>query len=221
MIRFSQVVLRTTLLCCILMLTTTEILAQESDSGMPAKQVNTVKDGPDIHPLRIGLELGAPSGINLNAEYVTPWLDNRVAFYVDYLPFSVTIDDVKIKTNNFEIGTNIYFNNKGKGFYGSLGYLNYNGDAEITDVEFDNGNTGGGKTSINFSTTNVKIGGKFGNRFYFRIEAGFGFGSIPDELVITSTDGNGTTVEPIDDVVSFFGSSGIPLFSLGFGYAFL
>lgn len=197
------------------------LVAQESGSGMPVKQGNTVEEGPDINPLSIGVEIGAPSGVSLNAEYVTPWLDNRVAFYVDYLPFKLTVDDVKIKTNNFEFGTNIYLNNKGRGLYASLGYLSYNGEAEVQDVEFDNGAVGSGETSIDFNTFNVKIGGKFGRRLYFRIEAGYGFGSIPDELVITSTSGNGSTTEPIDDVVSFFGASGIPLFNLGFGYSFL
>ena len=159
--------------------------------------------------------------LNLNLEYVTPLLDNRIGLYLDYLPFKFGIDDVQIKMNNFEIGSNIYLGNKGKGVYVSIGYFDYSGEAEVPDVDFDDESFGAGETSIDFSTTNIKLGGRFGDRFYARFEVGFGFGDIPEELVITSIDGSGSTIEPIEDIVSLFGSSGIPLLSVGFGYSLL
>lgn len=66
-------------------------------------------------PFRIGAKVGVPNIITVNVEYVTPLLNNRVAFMVDYLPLSYTVDDTNINYKNFEIGTNIYFNDKGKG----------------------------------------------------------------------------------------------------------
>src|SRR5690606_1934849 len=69
-----------------------------------------------IKPLRFGVKVGVPNIITANAEYVTPLLNNRVAFSIDYMSLSKTIDDTEINFNNFEIGTNIYFNKKGKGF---------------------------------------------------------------------------------------------------------
>lgn len=206
-------------LICVLAITNMQ--AQESGAAIPVTQTNETIVGPEIHPLRIGIEAGAPSILNLNVEYVTPLLDNRIGFYVDYLPFKFGIDDVKIKMNNFEIGSNIYLGNKGKGVYVSIGYFDYSGEAEVPDVDFDDGSFGTGETSIDFSTTNVKLGGRFGDRFYARFEVGFGFGDIPEELVITSIDGSGSTIEPIEDIVSLFGSSGIPLLSIGFGYSLL
>lgn len=218
---FNKVVYWTTRISIACILMNCQLQAQESGSGMPATKTNSELQGPQIHPLRFGVEFGAPSVLNLNVEYVTPLLNNRVAFYMDYLPFKFGIDDITFKMNNFEIGSNIYFGAQGKGLYASVGYFRYKGEAQVPDVDFDDGSFGGGETSISFSATNLKIGAKFGDRFYFRIEGGFGFGSIPDELLITANDGSATTTEPIEDIVSLFGSAGIPLFSLGIGYSFL
>ena len=84
-------------------------------------QTNQSKTSKSVKPFRIGVKVGVPNIATINAEYVTPLLDDRVAISVDYMSLSPTIDDTEISYNNFEIGTNIYLNNKGSGLY--LGIL--------------------------------------------------------------------------------------------------
>ena len=175
----------------------------------------------DINPLRLGVKVGAPSFITINVEYVTPLLDNRVAFAIDYFPLSINLLDIESKFKNFEIGSNIYLNNKGKGLYGGLSYYTFNAEVtNIEEVEFDDGSFGTGETNIKFNTFNLKIGAKLGRAFYFRIELGYGFGNLPETVVITSTDSNSSTTEDIGEVISFLGS-GVPIFNFGIGYSFL
>jgi hypothetical protein len=175
----------------------------------------------DINPLRLGFKVGVPSFFTINAEYVTPLLDNRVAFAIDYFPLRINLLDIESKFKNFEIGSNIYLNNKGKGLYGGLSYYKFNAEVtNIEEVEFDDGSYGTGETNIKFNTFNLKIGAKLGKAFYFRIELGYGFGNLPETVVITNTEGNSSTTEDIDEVISFLGS-GVPIFNFGVGYSFL
>ena len=76
------------------------------------QEINTISTAiePSIKPLRIGVRIGTPNILTLNAEYVTPLLEDRVAATLDFMSLSQTIDDVSIKYNNFEIGTNVYLN---------------------------------------------------------------------------------------------------------------
>ncbi len=194
------------------------VFAQEQD-GIPAVSGN-VETGESVKPLRIGFKIGAPSVFTLNAEYLTPLLDNRVSVALDYFPLSANIDDIELKLNNFEFGSNVYLNNTGKGLYGGISYFSFSADADVIDVDFDDGTFGDGSTSLKFNTLNVKIGGKFGKTFYFRIEVGYGFGSLPDELVINAKNTNASTTEPIEDI-SVLSSSGVPLFNFGIGFGFL
>jgi hypothetical protein len=116
-----------------------------------------------VKPLRIGLKVGVPSILSLNVEYVTPLLNNRVAVAIDYLPFRANIGDADLKLNNFEIGSNVYVKNTGKGLYGGISYYSFNVKAEnITDVDFDDGTTGAGNAEIKFNTLNLKLGAKLG-----------------------------------------------------------
>ncbi len=175
----------------------------------------------DINPLRIGVKVGVPSFFTVNVEYVTPLLDNRVAFAIDYFPLRINLLDIESKFKNFEIGSNIYLNNKGKGLYGGLSYYKFNAEvSNIEEVEFDDGSYGTGETTIKFNTFNLKIGAKLGKAFYFRIELGYGFGNLPETIVITSTENNSSTTEDTSEVISFLGS-GVPIFNFGIGYSFL
>ena len=61
---------------CTLMLAQTN--AQETINGNVAVEKS-------IKPLRIGVKIGTPGVLTLNAEYVTPLLDNRIAPFIDYL----------------------------------------------------------------------------------------------------------------------------------------
>ncbi|MEL6809832.1 MAG: hypothetical protein AAFP76_00665 [Bacteroidota bacterium] len=194
-------------------------LAQESGSALPAKNGN-IEVAESIKPLRLGLKIGTPSAVILNAEYVTPLWNNRVAFAVDYLPITVGLGDIDLKLKNFEIGSNIYFNQKGKGLYGGISYYSFNTEARVIEVEFDDGTFGDGDATLKFNTVNVKLGVKLGKTFYSRFEIGYGFGSLPSEVITTKVDGSATVTDPIEDI-SVLSASGLPIFNLGFGFSFL
>ncbi len=180
-------------------------------------------DNPDVKRFRIGLKVGVPNIVGGNAEFVLPILDNHIAPYLDYSAFSLDVDDVDTSINFFEIGSNVYFNNTGKGFYASLSYGSFNLEGTYTDAETVNGELfeGEAEGEIDITTVNLKLGVKLGNTFYFRAEVGYGFGDIPDEVVITGTV-NGqpeTGVEEIPDVPGI-GDNGLLVANIGFGFAF-
>ena len=60
-----------------------------------------------------------------------------------------------------------------------------------------------------------------GNKFYFRTELGYGFGNIPQEILVTGTI-NDTPVQGIKEVPDVPGISenGYPLFNIGVGFSF-
>ena len=180
----------------------------------------TVERTESIKPLRIGARLGIPNIITANVEYVTPLLDNRVAATLDYMTLSQTVDDVSIKYSNFEIGSNVYLKSTGKGLYASLTYFSFNSDGDFGDVDFDDGSNGDGKAKIDFSTVNFKVGAKLGRTFYFRAEVGYGFGKIPEYVLVKSNSSNATTVEEVPEIPGL-GSSGTLVFNIGIGFAFL
>jgi hypothetical protein len=212
----------TSLLVLLLLLTTNNIFSQEEIDTSDEYKNGNIETKEDINPLRIGVKAGIPSIFTINIEYVTPLLDNRVAFAVDYFPLRINLLDIDGRFNNFEIGSNIYFKNTGKGLYGGISYYTYDAKAtNLTDYEFDNGSFGTGETSLKFNTFNLKIGAKLGKAIYFRIEAGYGFGNIPETIEITSLDGNGSTTEDIGEVFSYIGKAGVPIFNFGIGYSFL
>lgn len=173
-----------------------------------------------IKPLRIGVKVGVPNIITAHAEYVTPLLNNRVAISLDYMSLSKTIDDTSIDYNNFEIGTNFYFNKEGKGLYAGISYFSFDGEGTFTEVEFDPDTYEDGKGAIAFNTINLKLGTKLGRTFYFRIEVGYGFGDIPEDIIVTSTDGSKTTIEEIPEIPGIT-NSGILNFNFGIGFSFL
>lgn len=172
-----------------------------------------------IKPLRLGVKLGVPNILSANLEYVTPLLNNRVALMLDYMSLSKTIDDVNVNYNNFEIGTNIYINNTGKGLYGGISYFSFDAEGTYSDVEFTS-STNQGTGNIKFNTVNFKIGAKLGRTFFFRIEAGYGFGDIPEYVVVNSNSSNETSIEEIPEITGI-SKSGIPVFNIGIGFSFL
>ena len=196
------------------------VKSQEVNSSAEIKNGN-LSAKEDINPLRIGVKAGIPSIFNINIEYVTPLLDNRVAFAIDYFPLKINVSDTEAKFKNFEIGSNIYIKNTGKGIYGGLSYYKFDAHAKNIDTDFDDGSSGPGETTIKFNTFNLKVGAKLGKAFYFRIELGYGFGNIPETIVITSEDGNSSTTEGIEEAFSYIGNAGVPIFNFGIGYSFL
>lgn len=183
-------------------------------------------DKQDINPLRIGLKIGTPNIIGGNLEFVTPLLSNRIALFVDYSGFTIKEDKSKIALKYFEAGTNIYFKDSGKGLYASLGYGTLNLDGKYKDAETVNGTLYEGEATggIDISTLNAKLGAKLGNKIYFRIEAGYGFGDIPQEIEITGTEKNTGTTQTdyvaLPDDIPGIDESGYLLFNIGFGISF-
>ena len=177
----------------------------------------------DIPRFRIGLKAGIPNIVGGNAEFVLPILNNHLAPFLDYYSFSLDVDDVDTSLDFFEIGTNVYFNDNGKGLYATLSYGSFNlegtyTDAQTVDGEFFEGEATG---EIDITTVNLKLGARLGNRFYFRGEIGYGFGDIPDEVLITGTV-NGQPDEGVEEIpdIPGIGDSGLLVVNIGFGFAF-
>ncbi len=181
-------------------------------------------DQNDINPFRIGLKIGTPNILGGNVEYVLPALNNHIALFADLSGFSIKLDDVESSLNYFEIGTNIYFNDKGRGFYAAFSYGDLSVEGTYTDADLmidDQPVTGTATGKLDVNTFNAKLGAKLGKMFYFRIEAGYGFGDIPQEITVHGTV-NGvpaTGTEEIPDVPGI-GESGYALFNFGFGISF-
>lgn len=193
-----------------------------TESLMYANDSTQTKE-KSIRPLRIGLRVGVPHLATGNIEYVTPLFDNRVAITADYLSVSKSYTDGLFKFDNLEVGTNIYFNNKGRGFYGSLTYFSFRSGVGFKDYEFTDNFTSDGRADFDFNTFNVKLGFKVGRTFYFRVEAGYGFGKIPDHIIVHSTT-YGLTVpvyyapEDVPDDIPGLSTSGILVFNIGIGF---
>lgn len=176
-------------------------------------------DTKSIKPLRLGVKIGVPNIITANAEYVTPLLGNRIALAIDYMSLSHTVDATNINYSNFEIGPNIYLNKKGRGLYGGISYFSFDGKGTYTETEFDDGSVADGNGIIKFNTVNLKLGAKLGRVFYFRVELGYGFGKIPEQILVKSNTSSQTTYEDIPEIPGI-SSSGLPLFNFGIGFGF-
>lgn len=179
----------------------------------------------DVNPIRIGVKVGVPDIVAGNLEFVTPIFDNRLALFVDYSKFSVNEDDAEVDVNYFEGGLNIYLNNKGRGLYASVSLSNLKVDGKYTDAETRDGTIyqGSATGDVQIKTTNLKLGAKLGKKFYFRIEAGYGFGDIPQEIEVTGTE-QGTGMQQTDYVeipdIPGVSESGMIVANIGFGFSF-
>ena len=196
----------------ILMLFSSLVFAQNDNS-----------QSADINPLRLGVKIGTPNIVGVNLEFVLPAFNNHLAVFGDYSGFSIDIDEVDTSIKYIEFGTNLYFKDTGKGFYGSLSYGKLDVEGSYTDAQTINGQdfTGEAYGELDVSTVNVKLGVKLGSSFYFRSEIGYGFGDIPEQIQITGNV-NGipdTGIEDIPDVPGI-GESGYALFNIGIGIAF-
>jgi len=172
-----------------------------------------------VNHLRVGIKAGFPNAVTPTVEYVTHLWDDRIAFTTDFMVLNLTVDDVGIKYTNFEIGGNVYFSKDGSGAYAGISYYNFDGDGTFSDVEFDDNTVGTGTGTISYNTFNFKVGYKTGRRFYVRTELGYGFGSIPQEILVTG-EGGSTTIEEIPDIPGV-SSSGLVFLNIGVGFAFL
>lgn len=161
-------------------------------------------------PYRIGLKFGMPNLAGLNVEYATPV---KFAPTLDFSSISASFGDAKVSFNYIEVGTNYYFKEEAKGFYGHLSYgrIGFKGT-------YDDPSLGEGEGKVGLSLANLKIGAKFGNGFYFRPEIGYGILlGDPKVKVEYNHPENGKTTE--EESVPGALAGGF-LFNLGFGVAF-
>lgn len=188
-----------------------------------------------VKRISLGVKIGVPNIAGLSLEGVTPLLDNRIAPYFDYSSFNINPDDVEVGLSYSEFGVNVYFGKQGKGAYAGIGFGALNTDLTFTNVTLsdDNGNSGNGIVSVKekLNTTNVKLGIKTGGRIYFRLEVGYGFGTIPNDIELSGTfrypdpngngqiTGQGTETEEFPTIPGV-GTNGILIGNFGFGISF-
>ena len=179
--------------------------------------------GDDVRRFRVGLKAGVPNIVGGNAEFVLPVLGNRLAPFVDYSTFSLEVDEVDTSFDFFEIGSNIYFNTRATGLYASVSYGKFTLEGTYTDAQTIEGELFEGEATgeLEISTFNLKLGAKLGRKFYFRAEVGYGFGDIPQEVVIRGTV-NGQQEEGREEIpdVPGIGDNGLLVANIGFGFAF-
>src|SRR5690606_27024723 len=101
--------------------------------------------------------------------------------------------------------------------YGGISYFSFDGEGTYTDIEFDDNTYGDGTGNIKFNTLNLKLGVKLGRAFFFRLEVGYGFGKIPEYILVTSNTNSQTTEEEIPEIPGI-GNSGLPVFNFGVGF---
>lgn len=189
-----------------------------SEEGVfPEKKIEKQKS---VRPLRLGLKVGSPNIATLNLEYLTPLADNRISVTADYMGFSKSFAEGLVRFSSFEIGTNIYFNNKGRGFYGSLSYSSLSTIIGYKDYKFPQDIVLDGEADFKFSTFNTKIGVKLGRTVFFRAEVGYAFGKIPQSIMVESIEFHFSDFDEIPKIPGV-SSSGLLLFNIGFGVAFL
>ena len=154
-----------------------------------------------------------------------PILNNHFAPFVNYSPsFDLPIEDIETNFSFIEYGLKYYFNEKGYGFFASIGQSKLDTDITFNDLTFSNDtsiNNGSAKVPLELNTTNLKLGIKTGGSFFFRFEIGYGFGDISSELKFNATANeiSESFTKKIPEI-PILGSGGIPVANFGFGLAF-
>jgi len=188
-------------------------------------QDSSITDGASkSKTISIGVKVGAPNILSLNGEFVLPILNNHIAPFIDYGSFSLDIENTQADLKYLEYGLNIYFGNKGKGLYVGAGSGKLTNEFTFNDLTFeDNGVSlkGSATTSLDINALNSKLGFKSGGLIYFRIEAGYGIGTIPDRLNFTATSGGITeTFSEEIPAIPGIGSNGFAIGNIGLGVSF-
>lgn len=178
--------------------------------------------------IAFGVKAGSPIGAGFSGEFILPFAENRIALYGDYSKLNdLTVDDTTIGHEFSEFGLQIFFRKGGSGFYIGGGYastmtrLSYEGTVSSSGNDY----VGLATTSLNLELINAKIGIKTGGLFFFKLEVGYGFGDIPQELeVIGTTNVMGmpvqeTSIEEIPEVPGI-SESGMLTAGIGIGLSF-
>ena len=200
------------------------ILSLISTAYVSAQDISITDSISKSKTISIGVKVGAPNILSLNGEFVLPILNNHIAPFIDYGSFSLDIENTQADLKYLEYGLNIYFGNKGKGLYVGAGSGKLTNEFTFNDLTFeDNGVSlkGSATTSLDINALNLKLGFKSGGLIYFRIEAGYGIGTIPDRLNFTATSGGITeTFSEEIPAIPGIGSNGFAIGNIGLGVSF-
>ncbi|MDC0120040.1 hypothetical protein OAI18_05290 [Flavobacteriaceae bacterium] len=200
------------------------ILSLISTAYVSAQDISITDSISKSKTISIGVKAGAPNILSLNGEFVLPILNNHIAPFIDYGSFSLDIENTQADLKYLEYGLNIYFGNKGKGLYVGAGSGKLTNEFTFNDLTFeDNGVSlkGSATTSLDINALNLKLGFKSGGLIYFRIEAGYGIGTIPDRLNFTATSGGITeTFSEEIPAIPGIGSNGFAIGNIGLGVSF-
>ena len=200
------------------------ILSIISTAYVSAQDISITDSISKSKTISIGVKAGVPNILSLNGEFVLPILNNHLAPFVDYGSFSLDIENTQADLKYLEYGLNIYFGNKGKGLYVGAGSGKLTNEFTFNDLTFeDNGVSlkGSATTSLDINALNLKLGFKSGGLIYFRIEAGYGIGTIPDRLNFTATSGGITeTFSEEIPAIPGIGSNGFAIGNIGLGVSF-
>lgn len=178
-------------------------------------------------PTRIGIKFGLPNIVGVNAEYVTPWLNGRLAPNVEFsiVPITESMFVGKDGTiSYYQAGFNYYLLTPGKGLYTNLsyGYLKGKGTGENVRAETPTATGeylhGTGYFNESNHSINVKLGGKFGNKLYFRPEIGYAFNNLPKTYAIDVQFKDGSSEVQYESIPGIF-TKGL-IFNIGTGIAF-
>ena len=182
------------------------------------------KDSIKVKRISIGFKLGIPNLASGSGEIVLPILNNHFAPYIDYSNIPLDFESVETSIAYTEYGINYYFNKKGNGFFVGVGKGSLSTDITFTDLRFSNAIStliGSATTDFNLDTTNFKIGIKTGGTIFFRLELGYGVGSIPSALNFTDTfEGITQSFSEAIPPIPGLGSEGVLIGNVGFGFSF-
>jgi len=184
-------------------------------------QINLIFSYSQINNKRIGIKLGVPNTIGLNVEYVTPLLNNKLAPTIDFTYLKGDGESLKTSLVYYELGANYYLFKEGKGPYTNIGIgqmvfkLKYSFLVSEKDPVKSNGTS---EISQKLNIFNLRIGYKFGRRFYFKPQVGYGIMNVNDtyDIEVHFPDGSveyHTIDNPMNSVTGL-------IFDVGLGIAF-
>lgn len=191
-------------------------------------QNNSRKEVP-IKPLRIGFKTGFPNLIGGNIEYVSPFINEKLAFQIDYSKINSNwflneeqeedyLNSEALGFSYLELGLSYYLFKSGKGLYGGLSYGVIQLDATEITTEYTE------YVDESYKSLNLKLGAKLGGTFYFRPEIGFSF-TPPSKTYEVLRIYKNNERERIIEKFDVDGTSAEYLFqgimaTIGFGFAF-
>ncbi len=181
----------------------------------PTPQTDQADCRPVIHRINLGVKAGLPGIVSAGAEVVTPLLQNRVAPFVEISRLKTDYESASIGSRFLEYGVNLYFSDKGR-----RGYLTVSRSSLMLKGLEEHPDGVNAETSFAFRGTNVKLGGRWGSRVYFRLEAGFTFGKVPQGLEVTEINpegGSSSEYEAFPETATTLTEMGLPVFNIGMG----